>query len=242
MFFRSTKYSAMMLETPSAPAAPPPPVTPSVEPQQPCSEEEPPLGLSSTQIQPLACPAATSSPQQESLSRVDEESLSLDDNQDSGPMLCLSESLQESLTADEVVRNVMDSGLQAPAALSDETQAAVIPDSRPLLLHPDPGAPPAKCGNTESTETGHLQQQHAKLKKDRLTRLKELGLVPPPVAKLCPDDGAFIQLEPPQPNPGESSFPKQFQVEQLLTYICWRVKIYRTDTQIKLIPSWWLLQ
>lgn len=152
-------------------------------------------------------------------------------------MLCLSESLQESLTADEVVRNVMDSGLQAPAALSDETQAAVIPDSRPLLLHPDPGTPPAKCGNTESTETGHLQQQHAKLKKDRLTRLKELGLVPPPVAKLCPDDGAFIQLEPPQPNPGESSFPKQFQVEQLLTYICWRVKIYRTDTQIKLIPS-----
>ncbi|KAJ0003637.1 hypothetical protein NQD34_008735 [Periophthalmus magnuspinnatus] len=41
-----------------------------------------------------------------------------------------------------------------------------------------------------------------KPKKDKLTRLRELGLEPPPVVKLCPDEGAFVHLDPPQPNSG----------------------------------------
>lgn len=44
-----------------------------------------------------------------------------------------------------------------------------------------------------------------KPKKDKLARLRELGLEPPPVAKLCADEGAFIQLEPQQANPGEGT-------------------------------------
>lgn len=43
-----------------------------------------------------------------------------------------------------------------------------------------------------------------KPKKDRLARLRELGVEPPPVSKLCADDGSF-DLEPPQVNPGEST-------------------------------------
>lgn len=47
------------------------------------------------------------------------------------------------------------------------------------------------------------QTQMLKPRKDKLARLRELGLDPPPVAKLCADDGAFVQLELPQENPGE---------------------------------------
>uniref|UniRef100_A0A4W4EV39 Claspin n=1 Tax=Electrophorus electricus TaxID=8005 RepID=A0A4W4EV39_ELEEL len=44
----------------------------------------------------------------------------------------------------------------------------------------------------------------AKPRKDKLARLRDLGLEPPPVAKLCADDGAFVQLECPPANPGET--------------------------------------
>lgn len=55
-------------------------------------------------------------------------------------------------------------------------------------------------GQSEQCGTGV-----SKPKKDKLARLRELGLVPPPVAKLCADDGAFVQLEPQQANPGEEA-------------------------------------
>ncbi|KAF5889381.1 claspin isoform X2 [Clarias magur] len=49
-----------------------------------------------------------------------------------------------------------------------------------------------------------------KPKKDKLARLRELGLEPPPVAKLCADEGAFIQLEPQQANPGLEALKERF--------------------------------
>ncbi|KAM9494718.1 claspin [Clarias gariepinus] len=49
-----------------------------------------------------------------------------------------------------------------------------------------------------------------KPKKDKLARLRELGLEPPPVAKLCADEGAFIQLEPKQANPGLEALKERF--------------------------------
>ncbi|KAI4883998.1 hypothetical protein NFI96_019513 [Prochilodus magdalenae] len=49
-----------------------------------------------------------------------------------------------------------------------------------------------------------------KPKKNKLARLRELGLEPPPVAKLCADDGAFVQLEPPQANPALEALKERF--------------------------------
>ncbi len=54
-----------------------------------------------------------------------------------------------------------------------------------------------------SVDQAQTTAQMLKPRKDKLARLRELGLDPPPVAKLCADDGAFVQLEPPQENPGE---------------------------------------
>ncbi|TSK31325.1 Claspin [Bagarius yarrelli] len=49
-----------------------------------------------------------------------------------------------------------------------------------------------------------------KPKKDKLAKLRELGLEPPPVAKLHADDGAFVQLEPQQANPGLEALKERF--------------------------------
>lgn len=52
--------------------------------------------------------------------------------------------------------------------------------------------------------------QVVKPRKDKLARLRELGLDPPPVAKLCADEGAFVQLEPPQENPALKALQERF--------------------------------
>ncbi|XP_042363150.1 claspin isoform X2 [Plectropomus leopardus] len=202
---KSTKYSAMMLETPSAP--PPPPTNPSREPPQPSTEQDssPSLDLSSTQIQPIPHPAATSSPQQESLSQDREASASQDPDQESGPMLYLSESLQESLTTDEAVRPASDSAEEAAPASSEQSQAAVMSDAMQTDSEALVEPVAAQRGSAEPSAP-----QPTKPKKDKLARLKELGLDPPPVAKLCPDDGAFVQLEPPQLNSGVEALKERY--------------------------------
>uniref|UniRef100_A0A3B4YZV3 Claspin n=1 Tax=Stegastes partitus TaxID=144197 RepID=A0A3B4YZV3_9TELE len=181
---KSTTYSKMMLE---APLAPPAPVNPPSEPQQPSTEQQDPppsLDLSSTQIQPLLQPAATSSPHQQSLSQPGETPENPDPEQESGPMLYLSESLQESATTDAVGKPASDSGEETSAVPAE--QKAVESDSEALKTEPlpeglvEPAAPQSlKAGSEPSV------QQHSKLKKDKLARLKELGLDPPPVAKLA---------------------------------------------------------
>ncbi|XP_008301405.1 claspin [Stegastes partitus] len=206
---KSTTYSKMMLE---APLAPPAPVNPPSEPQQPSTEQQDPppsLDLSSTQIQPLLQPAATSSPHQQSLSQPGETPENPDPEQESGPMLYLSESLQESATTDAVGKPASDSGEETSAVPAE--QKAVESDSEALKTEPlpeglvEPAAPQSlKAGSEPSV------QQHSKLKKDKLARLKELGLDPPPVAKLCPDDGAFVQLELQQHNPGLEALKKRY--------------------------------
>ncbi|XP_061111131.1 claspin isoform X2 [Conger conger] len=47
-------------------------------------------------------------------------------------------------------------------------------------------------------------------RRDRLARLRELGLDPPPVPKLCADEGSFIHLEPPQANPALEALKERF--------------------------------
>ncbi|XP_008421254.1 claspin [Poecilia reticulata] len=156
---KSSRYSELMLETPSAP---------------PTQQDAPPSpDLPSNQIQSLPAPAAASSPQQ-NLSAEEPEP-------ESGPMLLLSETLQESLTA--------DSAEPLPDGGPEQNQAASEPQSDPV----PPSAP-----------------EPARPKKDRLSRLKELGLDPPPPAKLSPDDGAFVQLDLPHWNPGVAALKERY--------------------------------
>lgn len=197
--FRSTKYSEILLETTSAA---PPPANPPSEPQQPPTEMDPPpsLDLSSTQIQPLLQPAATSSPQQESLIQTSE---TTDPERESGPMLYLSESLQESVPGDVVGKPVTEE--ETSAVTLEHSQAAAVSHTEAVQIEPLSGAlggPVVPQPRSVSSPEPSVQQP-TRPKKDKLTRLKELGLDPPPVAKLCPDDGSFVQLEPPQHNPGE---------------------------------------
>ncbi|XP_044028919.1 claspin [Siniperca chuatsi] len=205
---KSTKYSAVMLETPSAP----PTTNPPSEPLQPSTEQNssPSLDLSSTQIQPIPHPAATSSPQQESLNQAREPTASLDPDQESGLMLYLSESLQESVTTDDIVRPASDSGKETSPAPLEQNQIAVMSYSEALKKEPESGALVAQCESADPAAAEPSVQQPIKPKKDKLARLKRLGLDPPPVAKLCPDDGAFVQLEPPQLNRGVEALKERY--------------------------------
>ncbi|XP_047664004.1 claspin isoform X2 [Tachysurus fulvidraco] len=71
-----------------------------------------------------------------------------------------------------------------------------------------------KTGTGQSGQGGSVLSEQGtaapKPKKDKLARLRELGLEPPPVAKLCADDGAFVQLEPQQTNPGLEALKERF--------------------------------
>lgn len=196
--FRSVKYSAMMLEKPSVP--PPPPTNPPSDPLQlPTTEQDSPpsLDLSSTQIQPIPHPAATSSPQQESLNKDQ------DPSQESGPMLYLSETLQDWLTADGVAKPASDSAEGTPLGPSEPNQTAGTSDAETLQSEPVPEVL-VESSAADPATAASPSKQPTKPKKDKLAMLKKLGFNPPPVAKLCPDDdGAFIQLEPPQPRPGK---------------------------------------
>ncbi|KAM3596062.1 uncharacterized protein V6R79_007677 [Siganus canaliculatus] len=188
---KSTKYSAMMLENPSAP--PPPPADPPADSVQPSTEEPSPLPplpleLSSTQKEPLPHPAATSSPQKQGLSQDSEAAASLDPDQESGPMLYLSESLQESVTPDAV------------NLFSDPEEEAAAEQGQAAGAGADPVAAP-QCESSAPAAAEPTSLQPTKPKKDKLAMLKKLGLDPPPVAKLSADDGAFVQLEAPQLNP-----------------------------------------
>lgn len=122
-------------------------------------------------------------------------------------MLYLSESLQESATADGAVQPACESGGDAPT-LQKQSQTAVMSDSEELKKEPISGAfvepVAAQRENTDPGASEASVQQPTKTRKDKLARLKELGLDPPPVAKLCPDSAAFVDLEPAQLNPGQT--------------------------------------
>ncbi|XP_011479434.1 claspin isoform X1 [Oryzias latipes] len=188
---KSSKYSQMMLETP--PDAPP-----VKESSQPTTEQETPASLepSTNQIESLPVPSATSSPQQErerahgeSLCGPDGASGGSDPELESGPMLYLSESLQESDATEKPVSDCERGSLAPPP---EETRTAA--ESGSEVQQQEEAEPPAPL----------------LVKTRKLKRLKELGLDPPPVAKLCADEGAFVQLEPPQLNPGVAALKERY--------------------------------
>lgn len=174
-----------MLETLSAPVPPPVnPEAPQLSTEQGCP---PSLDPSSTQIQPITHPAATSSPQKQAADRQDlEGTVSQALREESGPLLYLSEGQQDSLRSDEVARPGSDSGCEANKPTDGTGKSDFDLQER--------------AGGAEAEPAS--AQQPPQSKKDKLAMLRKLRLNPPPVAKLRPDDGAFVKLDPPQLNPG----------------------------------------
>ncbi|KAF7211507.1 claspin isoform X1 [Nothobranchius furzeri] len=141
-----------------------------------------PPGVSSSQSQPLPQPAAASSPQQEN-----EVGGASDLDPDPALMLFLSESLQDSADADPAGNPPPGCEEETSAAPPDQNRTSEAPKEPPV----DAAAEPAKA-------------------KSKLARLKALGMPPPPVARLCPDDGAFVQLEPPHLHPGVEALKERY--------------------------------
>lgn len=172
---KSTKYSAMML-------VPPPPAA---EPQQTSTEQDPAPAPDLVSSQSLPQPSATSFPQKDTPCPQQEattaRTTSLDtEGEGSEPMLFLSESLQETSTA-EIKPDTEEAGNKTPDVQQKVSVAEELSGERPV-----------------------------KAKKDKLARLKELGLDPPPVAKLCANEGAFVHLDPPQTNAGVEALKQRY--------------------------------
>ncbi|XP_037120370.1 claspin isoform X2 [Syngnathus acus] len=165
---KSRRYSAVMLEKPAPP------------PANPASEEQDSETFS--QLKTLPEPAAKSPPQEEESSSQPQETAteSLEPDQESVPMLYLSESLQETITTDSSVKPISEEeAIRNPIeALVDVQQAAAVEPTKPKM--------------------------------DKLARLKELGLDPPPVAKLRANEGAFVLLEPAPQKPGVEALKKRY--------------------------------
>lgn len=151
-----------MLETLSAPVALPPPTEP-----QPDRGSAPPLDL----VHPITHPAATSSPQKEAADLQEGGGASAD-LPESGPLLFLSESLQETPPGGEALDGAGAGGRPG------------LDEAPPVEVAPEAQQPPPP-------------------RREKLAMLRKLGLDPPPVARLRPDDGAFVKLEPPRLNAGE---------------------------------------
>ncbi|XP_077362769.1 claspin isoform X2 [Festucalex cinctus] len=188
---KSRQYSAVMLEKPT----PPPPAN--------ATSDEQDSALTSSQLKPFPEPAATSSPQQESPSQAPEVAAeSLQSDQESAPMLYLSESLQESMTADSTAKLVSEE--EAVVKQTEELANVQQREAGPTtVIEPQVTSLTDPASDEPSVEL-------PKPKKDKLARLKELGLNPPPVAKFCADAGAFVVLEPASHNPGVEALKKRY--------------------------------
>ncbi|XP_020356144.1 claspin isoform X6 [Oncorhynchus kisutch] len=194
---KSAKYQDLIKE-----ATPPPPLDPPKEPQQPPDSLDP----HSTQALPQL--PATTSTHQENQSRAGETSSTPDSDDDESPLPELAAIMQGAniflrldsaeMTSPEFMEAEPREQNQAEASVSQaqemEAKAGDVDVTQPLPAPAsvEPVAPPVP-----------------KPKKDRLARLRELGVEPPPVSKLCADDGSF-DLEPPQVNPGVEALKERY--------------------------------
>ncbi|CAG5866986.1 unnamed protein product [Menidia menidia] len=90
-----------------------------------------------------------------------------------------------------------------PLLFLSETQQEAFPAGGAA-----PAGPPEQ--NQAAPDSGIQEPAPAKPKRDRLTRLRELGLDPPPVARLCPDQGAFVELDPVGCHPGVEALKERY--------------------------------
>uniref|UniRef100_A0A672PS68 Claspin n=2 Tax=Sinocyclocheilus grahami TaxID=75366 RepID=A0A672PS68_SINGR len=88
-------------------------------------------------------------------------------------------------------------GQEKETPIEQETEGAKRPDKDQVKQQ----------ASVDQAQTAALM---LKPRKDKLARLQELGLDPPPVAKLSADDGAFVQLEPPQENTALKALQERF--------------------------------
>ncbi|XP_062846526.1 claspin [Trichomycterus rosablanca] len=113
----------------------------------------------------------------------------------------------------------VQTGIDVNAELVEETSTTQFVKVTEMVKSPQkdhevPLVQQTESGTEHSAQEGSTladqEQMVSKPKKDKLARLRELGLVPPPVAKLCADDGAFVLLEPPQANPALEALKERF--------------------------------
>ncbi|XP_077600030.1 claspin isoform X2 [Stigmatopora nigra] len=99
-----------------------------------------------------------------------------------------------------VMSSEPDQGFTPMLYLSESLQSADFPMN---LTHEAETVQP-------EVATVETQATSLKPKMDKLARLKELGLEPPPVAKLRADEGNFIVLEPATLNPGVEALKERY--------------------------------
>ncbi|XP_019738842.1 claspin isoform X1 [Hippocampus comes] len=201
---KSRQYSEVMLEKPTPPL---PAVNPTSEAQQAPAEQDsaPTPHDASSQLKPLPEPAAASSPQQENPTSQTSDAAAEIFRSDGGfaPMLYLSESLQESLSADASMKPTFEEGglLKQTEAPSNIQRAEAGPTA---------AVEPQSTSFADPVTVEPFAPLASKPKMDKLARLKELGLNPPPVAKLCANAGDFILLDPASHNPGVEALKKRY--------------------------------
>ncbi|XP_010898568.2 claspin isoform X2 [Esox lucius] len=180
---KSAKYEDLIKE------APPPP-NPPKEPQ-------------SSQLLSLTQPTATSSPHRENHSRAEETSLTQETDDHEAPLPALATIMQGAKMVDSA--EVLPQDLPGDGRL--EQHQAEVSDMQAPEKESTDGDAALPQPATASVEAVLLPLY--KPKKDRLARLRELGVEPPPVHKLCMDEGSF-DLEPPQLNPGVEALKERF--------------------------------
>lgn len=84
-------------------------------------------------------------------------------------------------------------------------EEAELPGPSRTAPEPLPQQRPVSTATESEQSPAPAAAAGPRARRDKLARLRELGLDPPPVPKLCADEGAFIHLEPPLPNPGEQT-------------------------------------
>ncbi|KPP70815.1 claspin-like [Scleropages formosus] len=110
-----------------------------------------------------------------------------------------------------------DSFRSEPAGLQQSCSESIAPALAPNVDQSRIAEPPEQSSAIalEDREGPGTQDPvsppvETKPRKDRLTRLRELGLNPPPVPKLHADDGAFVHLDTPHVNPALEALKERF--------------------------------
>ncbi|XP_036372093.1 claspin [Megalops cyprinoides] len=205
---KSSKYQDCILASSSAPQTDenqPKPDHQSAVPDHLSSEGKPGEAHPEPDTPPQneAGPAPTQSVQEEGPLGVDKESEppgpdadgsepeQIDVTQESGP--------SEQDCADAAAPTCNESGLP------DQSEAASEP-----LPQESTASGPGDCVPPAAPSPSRSGPAAPKPRKDRLARLRELGLDPPPVPKMCADEGSFIHLEPPQSNPALEALKERF--------------------------------
>uniref|UniRef100_A0A8C7WDM5 Claspin n=1 Tax=Oncorhynchus mykiss TaxID=8022 RepID=A0A8C7WDM5_ONCMY len=192
---KSAKYQDLIKE---ATPAPPPPDPPK-EPQQP------PDSLDPHSTQALSQLPATTSTHQENQSRAGETSSTPDSDDGESPLAAIMQGANiflrldsaemappEFMEAEPLEQNQAEASVSQAQEMEAKAGDVDVTQPLPAPASVEPVAPPVP-----------------KPKKDRLARLRELGVEPPPVSKLCADDGSF-DLEPPRVNPGVEALKERY--------------------------------